>query len=257
LRYKDLRREDGDLKTAGFRIIFLFLVILFDDMKNRALLIPVIFLGIFILLSGCINQDLGTLSDSGPSPVSSMQPAKDAIPANSSPSSEPIYKQVMTPDTPGSAQLKVFIEDTFPQLTNAYMDIRASDRALDAAAIQDRALALENLVKDLTDEFHLDRSLPEKNVFPGLTSKEEVIFNKYLGFIRSLGAYASSLKQAVYWKNAGSDPASLGNYRRNQDLADQYGKKVVTDIKTLDGYCSEWGFLYLDKKYVQEYSYIS
>jgi len=163
----------------------------------------------------------------------------------------------MTPDTPGSGQLRVFIEDTFPELTKAYMAIRTADRALDAAGIQEKALALETAINDLTDEYSLDRSLPEKNVFPGLTSKEEVIFNKYLGFIRSLGSYASSLKQAVYWKNAGTDAASLGNYRRYQDLADNYGKKVITDIKTLDGYCSEWGFPYLDKKYVREYSFSS
>lgn len=225
-------------------------------MKNQVLLILVFILTIGILSSGCINQDLGSLSDSGPVPVSTAgEPVVTMTPIHSS--AEPVQKRVMTPDTPGSGQLRVFIEDTFPELTKAYMAIRTADRALDAAGIQEKALALETAINDLTDEYSLDRSLPEKNVFPGLTSKEEVIFNKYLGFIRSLGSYASSLKQAVYWKNAGTDAASLGNYRRYQDLADNYGKKVITEIKTLDGYCSEWGFPYLDKKYVREYSFSS
>lgn len=225
-------------------------------MKNQVLLILVFILTIGILSSGCINQDLGSLSDSGPVPVSTA--GEPVVTMTQIPSSaEPVQKRVMTPDTPGSGQLRVFIEDTFPELTKAYMAIRTADRALDAAGIQEKALALETAINDLTDEYSLDRSLPEKNVFPGLTSKEEVIFNKYLGFIRSLGSYASSLKQAVYWKNAGTDAASLGNYRRYQDLADNYGKKVITEIKTLDGYCSEWGFPYLDKKYVREYSFSS
>lgn len=225
-------------------------------MKNQVLLILVFILTIGILSSGCINQDLGSLSDSGPVPVSTA--GEPVVTMTQIPSSaEPVQKRVMTPDTPGSGQLRVFIEDTFPELTKAYMAIRTADRALDAAGIQEKALALETAINDLTDEYSLDQSLPEKNVFPGLTSKEEVIFNKYLGFIRSLGSYASSLKQAVYWKNAGTDAASLGNYRRYQDLADNYGKKVITDIKTLDGYCSEWGFPYLDKKYVREYSFSS
>ncbi|HOW05118.1 hypothetical protein [Methanospirillum hungatei] len=225
-------------------------------MKNRIFLILIFIVSLGILSSGCINQDLGSLSDSGPVPVSTTGEMV-VTPTQIPPSAEPVQKRVMTPDTPGSGQLKAFIEDTFPELTKAYMAIRTADRALDAAGIQEKALALETAINDLTDEYSLDRSLPEKNVFPGLTSKEEVIFNKYLGFIRSLGSYASSLKQAVYWKNAGTDAASLGNYRRYQDLADNYGKKVITDIKTLDGYCSEWGFPYLDKKYVREYSFNS
>lgn len=136
------------------------------------------------------------------------------------------------------------------------MNIRSSDRALDAAGVQEKALSLETLVADITDTYHLAQSLPEKNMFPSLSSKEEVIFNKYAGFIRDLGFYASNLKQAVFWKNSDSSEASLGNYRRNQDLADNYGKKVITDIKTLDGYCKDWDFPYLNEKYVREYSFV-
>ena len=251
-------RIDKEEHNHPFRlpVHYKYSVLQSEDMKNQVLLILVFLLTMGILSSGCINQDLGSLSDSGPVPVSTGEEQVAAGTQTLSPA-EPVQKRVMTPDTPASNQLKVFIEDTFPELTKAYMAIRASDRALDAAGIQEKALALETMVKDLTDEYDLDRSLPEKNVFPGLTSKEEVIFNKYLGSIRSLGSYASNLKQAVYWKNAGTDAASLGNYRRYQDLADNYGKKVITDIKTLDGYCSEWGFPYLDKKYVREYSFTS
>jgi len=245
-------------KLSQIQITFLYSVLLSDVMKDQGLLIAIFLMIICILSSGCINQDLGSLSDNGPiQPVPTTSSPVTEKPVMTKNLGEPVQERVMTPDTPGSMQLKAFIEKTFPELTKAYMDIRASDRALDAAGIQNKALALETLVQELTNEYHLDRSLPEKNVFPGLTSKEEVIFNKYLGFIRSLGLYASSLKQAVYWKNAGSDPSSLGNYRRNQDLADQYGKKVITDLKTLDGYCTEWGFPYLDKKYVREYSFTS
>ncbi|HOJ96740.1 MAG TPA: hypothetical protein PK024_07905 [Methanospirillum sp.] len=225
-------------------------------MKYETLLISVILLLICILTSGCTHTDLGNLSDNTPILVKTTQPPK--VQETNLPSApEPVQKRVMTHDIDASGRLKGFIEDTFPKLTKAYVAIRASDRALDAAGVQEKALALENMVQDLTEEYHLDQSLPEKNVFPGLSSREEVIFNKYLGFIRSLGSYASSLKQAVYWKNAGTDPASLGNYRRYQDLTDNYGKNVITDIKTLDGYCTEWGFPYLDKKYMKEYSFTS
>jgi len=222
-------------------------------MKNKILLVTLLMLVIYILLSGCINQDLASLSDSKPLIRETERHHTEEVTQIQS-STEQVQKRVMTPDTPASGKLKEFIEESFPRLTSAFMAIRSSTLALDAAGIQEKALALELLVKDLTDEYNLDRPLPEKNVFPGLTAREEVIFNKYLGFIRTIGSYASSLKQAVYWKSSGTDAASLGNYRRYQDLADNYQKKLGRDIKTLDSYCSDWGFPYLDKKFTREYS---
>lgn len=225
-------------------------------MKRQGFFLAIFLMVVCILSSGCMDQDLGSLSDNGPvKPVITLTPVGEKS-AEMNSAAEPVQKRVMTPDTPASAQLKGFMEETFPQFTKAYMDIRASDRALDAAGVQEKALRLEMLGADITDTYRLAQSLPEKNVFPGLSSKEEVIFNKYAGFIRDLGLYASSLKQAAFWKNSDSSEASLGNYRRNQDLADNYGKKVITDIKTLNGYCKDWGFPYLNEKYVREYSFL-
>jgi hypothetical protein len=218
-------------------------------MKNLKILMLILFLGLCIVLSGCIHKDRGSLSDEKQeNPVLINQTSGGINSAD---------KQVLTSDPSASTQLKDFIEKTFPKLTQAYMDIRKSEIALDAARIQENALVLETLVKDLTVEYNLNRSLPEKNMFPGLSTKEKFIVNNYIGFIHDLGLYASSLKEAVYWKNAGSDPTSLGNYRRNQDLADQYRKKVITDLKTLDEYCKEGGFPYLDNTYVREFSFTS
>lgn len=227
-------------------------------MKKACFLLTILLLIFYVLLSGCINQDLGSLSDSGPEkPVSTSQAEAIAKPAESTGTSEHVQQPNSISDSSASVQLKGFIEKTFPQLTAAYVDIKKSGRALDAIGVQEKALAVETLVQDLTNEYHLDQSLPEKNVFPGLSSKEEVIFNKYLGYIRDLGQYAMYLKEAVYWKSMGSDPNAPGNYRRNQDLADQFGKKVVTDIQTLNEYAKEWGFLYLDDIYTREYSLTS
>ena len=237
---------------------FIYFVLVFVDMKKRTISILVIFLFVCILTSGCtIKKDLGSLSDNGsiiqPSPGQNVvEKRATEIPITTETGIEPNRGL----EESGPVQLKGMMESTFPRLTNAYMEIRTADIALDAVKTQEKALALETLVKELTMQYHLDRSLPEKNIFPDLNTKEKFIINNYIGFIKDLGLYASNLKQAIYWKNSGDDTVSRANYRRYQDLSDQYEKKVVTDVKTLEGYCNEWNYPYLDTIYVTEYSFI-
>lgn len=226
-------------------------------MKSHNVYPILILLVICIFLPGCINQDLGNLSDNGlDSPILQNKSIAEEKPVDILHTKNP-DELAMGEDNKASEKLKDFIKKTFPLLTSAYIEIRGSDRALDATGIQEKALALETLVKDITDEYGLDRTLPEKTLFPGLSTQEKVVLNNYIGFIRDLEQYGSNLKQAIYWKNVGSDSVSLGNYRRTQDLADNYKNKVVTDIKKLDEYSREWKIYVLDEKLIKEYSFIS
>lgn len=226
-------------------------------MNEQSVPVLIIVLIICIILPGCIDKDLGSLSDNGPdSPVLKKNHVEEVPPAGAE-TKEPVSGEKTPSEYPAVDNLKSFIQKTFPLLTSAYMDIRGSDRALDAAGVQEKALALETLVKDITNEYGLDRTLPEKSIFPGLTTQEKVVLNNYIGYIKDLEYYGSNLKQAIYWKNSGSDTTSLGNYRRTQDLADNYKKKVVTDIKKLDEYCKEWDISCLDEKLIKEYTFIS
>ncbi|MDD1724340.1 MAG: hypothetical protein LUQ07_04330 [Methanospirillum sp.] len=209
---------------------------------------------ILILLSaGCVfPDDLSSLSDNGSAITPKSSSGQDDTP---SPAMEAREDTAII--SVKSEPLRQFIGTTFPRLTAAYSEIGISDQALDSRGIQNKALALEKLVLNITTTYNLDQSLPDNKNFPGLNAKEEIIFNKYRGYIHDLKEYASSLKQAVYWKNMQSDSYSLAEFRRYQDLSDLYKKQVITDIKKLEEYCRDWGYQYLGPRYMMEYSYQS
>ncbi|HWQ68235.1 MAG TPA: hypothetical protein VN372_15365 [Methanospirillum sp.] len=233
-------------------------------------------------MAGCVSQEIGkpaesqsiqpvqTLVQSNPQELEKTPqvPAQIGTPKVSEPSQRPettkipaitaTLTQQKTPsvETNIAKDLPTFIKQTFPTLTENYIAIKAARNALNDNEIQDQSLRLEQLIQNIRKTYQLERPNVEKRVFPGLDSKQEIIFNKYLGFMIDLEGYATNLKNAIYYKQIGGDPTAPMTASRYLGQAEQSEQKTIATVKTMVDYCKDFGYLYLDPVSAESYSNI-
>ncbi|PKL60745.1 MAG: hypothetical protein CVV33_01070 [Methanomicrobiales archaeon HGW-Methanomicrobiales-4] len=149
-----------------------------------------------------------------------------------------------------------FISTSFPEVTNLYTDIKKSRNALEWKQVQEKALQLQLLIQDLTKTYQLNTPNPEKNVFKGLDSREQIVLLKYIQYLDDMESYATNLKNAVYYQERGSDPQSAQTALRYQGQADQFEKKVITEIKTISDYFNDFKYSFLNQESVRQYRFV-
>lgn len=180
-------------------------------------------------------------------PVTSM---KAEVTQASSPVPSPSPLMERAPDMDG------FISTSFPKVTDVYTEIQQSRNALEWKAVQDQALSLQILVQDLKKTYQLEVPNPEKTVFPGLDSRQQIVFLKYLQYLNDMENFATNLKNAVYYQEKGSDPQSSQTARRYQNQADQFEKQAIAEVKTISDYCNDFRYTFLNPVTVQKYRYV-
>nr|WP_319537730.1 hypothetical protein [uncultured Methanospirillum sp.] len=239
-------------------------------MNYRSLFMLFLVAGL-ILSAGCISSKDGqtqsaqepqaTLTPSTQATVASeteksVTPGSDTIiPASTqSPSSTTVGTTsstiVKAPDMAG------FISGSFLKVTETYIGIKKSRGALDWKKVQEQALALQIQVQDLKKTYMLDVPNPEKTVFPGLNSREQIVFLKYIRYLNDMESFATNLKNAVYYQEKGGDPDSLQTAHRYQNLADQFEKQAIAEVKTISDYCTDFKYSFMNPVSVQEYRYV-
>jgi hypothetical protein len=154
-----------------------------------------------------------------------------------------------------ASDMNSFISSSFPEVTDLYEEVKKSKNALEWKAVQDRSLELQILIQNLKKTYNLNTPNPEKNVFPGLDSKQEIVFLKYIRYLDDMENYATNLKNAIYYQERGSDPQSAQTSRRYQGLADQYEKQAIAGVKTISDYCRDFKYTFFDDDSVQQYRY--
>jgi len=176
------------------------------------------------------------------------------------PDSEKISTNTQTTTTSSSItksqDMAGFISTSFPKITETYVALKKSKNALDWKKVQDQALNMQIQVQDLKKTYSLDVPNPEKSVFPDLDSREQIVFLKYIGYLNDMESYAANLKNAVYYQEKGTDSNSLQTAHRYQNLADQFEKQVIAEVKTISDYCTDFKYSFIDPKSVQEYRYV-
>jgi len=239
-------------------------------MNYRSLFMVFLLAGL-ILSAGCITskQDQtrsGQVAPSTPTPSSqvpvpgetdtsvtsgtdSMVPQSTQSPVSSkdSNSASTIEK---SPDMAG------FISGSFPKVTDTYIAIKKSRTALDWKKVQEQALALQIQIQDLKKTYLLDVPNPEKTVFPGLNSREQIVFLKYINYLDDMESFATNLKNAVYYQEKGSSTDALQNAHRYQNLADQFEKQAIAEVKTISDYSNDFKYTFMNPGSVQEYRYV-
>lgn len=237
-------------------------------MNSRFLLILVLLAGI-IISAGCLSNQ-GVPS---PAPVSSHTQAPGVQPSITP--EKVVPPEVTLTGTLPAAQAKEsvqetgvpsskierasdmgsFISSSFPEVTKLYGEIKKSNNALEWKSVQDQSLKLQILIQDLKKTYQLNTPNPEKKIFPGLDSRQEIIFLKYVRYLDDMENYATNLKNAVYYQEKGSDPQSAQTSRRFQGLADQFEKQAIAEVKTIGDYCKDFKYTFFNLKIADQYRY--
>lgn len=232
---------------------------------NHQVFFTLIILTIILISAGCLSNT----PVKNQAPVSSQVPAPTAqVPAtpdqHTRPESTPDENMVpalavgtMKPLThvEQASNLDGFISTSFPEVTGIYNEIKKSRNALEWKQVQDKALELQILIQDLKKENQLNVPNPEKNVFSGLDSRQQIVFLKYLQYLDDMESYATNLKNAVYYQEKGSDPGSAQTARRYQGQADQSEKEAIAEVKTISDYCNDFKYSFFDSKLSDQYRY--
>lgn len=224
-----------------------------------------------LLLAGCITNLPDNTKVSAPEIVHEVSTQTSAIQtgipvqtlaeqSTSAPLAETSLVQASeTKDSPQmerESDMGGFISASFPKVTELYIDIKKSRNALEWKQVQEKALKLQVLIQDLTKTYRLNIPNPEKNVFKGLDSREQIVLLKYLQYLDDMESYATNLKNAVYYQEKGSDPQSAQTSLRYQGQADQFEKQMITEVKTISDYCKDFKYTFLNQEMVREYRFV-
>lgn len=233
-------------------------------MIYRIFVVLILLTGI-VLSAGCISNQTGNVQ----SPVPSQASAPVASPASGSEIINPEDGRVdtMAPVIPAETSGLVtqmerapdmdgFISTSFPKVTEIYSGIKKSRNALDWKQVQDQSLKLQIFIQDLKKTYQLDVPNPEKNVFPGLDSRQQIVLLKYLQYLDDMEGYATNLKNAIYYQEKGTDPQSAQTSRRYQGLADQSEKQAIAEVKTISEYSKDFKFTFFDSILAGHYRYV-
>ena len=199
----------------------------------------------FIFLSGCSTRSI-------PENVSVSMISQDNR-VDSEPGKISAAGAVPTASVQDSGS---FIRETFPDLTFKYSAIRTAIHDLNWNEAQNKSLNLEDRIREIKNSYPVNAPDSEKSIYIGLDNKQRIVLDKYLGYINNLEQYAINQKNAIYYRTQSADLSAKGTAKRYQDLADEFEKKVVTDVRTLDEYCKEFKYDYLDSRSVDKYSFI-
>jgi hypothetical protein len=232
---------------------------------NYTILITTILLAGFIFSGGCTSvKQVNTSGSTGVQPATTSSviiPAPDAVektniaqPVSESESSQSISNPSSSIEK--SSDMAGFISTSFPAITEKYIDIKKSRNALDWKKVQEQALSLQIQIQNLKKSYLLDVPNPEKTVFPNLNSREQIVFLKYVGYLHDMESYATNLKSAVYYQEKGGDSESLQTARRYQNLADQFEKQAIAEVKTISDYSADFKYTYINPVSVQAYRYV-
>lgn len=217
-----------------------------------------------ICCTGCVSSQEGPLPVQTQSagepdvtgPVVSSTPSP-SVPHVSSPQSIEEVVPVSDPSTITKASdMDGFIRSTFPMITAVYEEIKKSREALEWKKVQDQSQKLQMLIKEYQTTYHLDRSNPEKVVFTGLDSRQQIVLLKYLRFLQDMENYALNLKNAIYYQEKGNDPQSAQTSRRYQNLADQFEKQSIAGVKTISEYATDFKYTFFDPDLARVYRYV-
>jgi hypothetical protein len=230
---------------------------------NYFLLITTILLAGFIFFGGCTSvKQANTSVNIGVQPAMNSSvtiPTLETVEKTNiaKPVSES-YQPIGISSSPieKSSDMAGFISTTFPEITEKYSEIKKSRNALDWRKVQEQALNLQIQIQNIKKSYLLDVPNPEKTVFPNLNSKEQIVFLKYVGYLNDMEGYAINLKNAVYYQEKGGDPESLQTARRYQNLADQYEKQTIAEVKTISDYCTDFKYTFINPVTVQAYRYV-
>lgn len=233
-------------------------------MNQPYALLVILIIGV-IFCTGCIS------SEQGPIPVqtqSADETGKVGLPVTgpssppsatqaSSPSPEDEVSQALGSDAISKASdMDGFITSTFPVITASYAEIKKSRDALDWKKVQDNSQKLQTLLQDYQTTYHLDLPNPEKVVFNGLDSRQQIVLLKYIRFMQDMESYAENLKNAVYYQEKGNDPQSAQTSRRYQNLADQFEKQSIAGVKTISEYAADFKYTFIDPDLAGVYRYV-
>lgn len=228
---------------------------------NYTFLISAIFLTIFIFLSGCTsiehvsNTENGKVQPFMNSPTEIPASDTEEKAANTEPVSDLSQSKNMN-SIEKLSDMAGFISTSFPAITEKYTDIKKSRNALDWKKVQEQALSLQILIQNLKKTYLLDVPNPEKTVFPNLNNREQIVFLKYLGYLNDMESYATNLKNAIYYQEKGADSDSLQTARRYQNLADQFEKQVIAEVKTISDYSNDFKYTFINPDMVKAYRYV-
>lgn len=235
-------------------------------MDWRILLIMAVTAGL-ILSCGCTKQgEMNVISETQAgetvAPEEISTPAAMVTPGTVTDPSSAIQPVDSSTDTEfekktleRASRMDEFIATSFPKVTELYTSIKKAKNALEWKTVQDVALDLQILIQDYKKTYQLTGPNPEKKVFPGLDSREEIVFLKYINYLDDLENYATNLKNAVYYQEKGSDPQSAQTSRRYQGLADQFEKQAIAEVKTISDYSKDFKYTFFDPKVSAQYRY--
>lgn len=245
-----------------------------SDCMNYGLFFTLILALCLILCTGCVTSKQSTApvqtqipADTTvvPSAASDSGQAEKATSSTAGTSSGPT--EAKEADTSSSEQapsarmdradtMDAFIATSFPLVTEAYTGIKKSRNALEWKAVQDKALKLQILIQDLKKTYQLEVPNPEKTVFEGLDSRQQIVFLKYVRYLNDMESYATNLKNAVYYQEKGNDPQSAQTAKRYQDLADQFEKQVIAEVKTIVDYANDFKYTFMNPTLADQYRYV-
>jgi hypothetical protein len=239
---------------------------------NYNMLIITILLAGLIFSAGCTSIQQGQTSSSQiiqPTTTSSEQipviggaeksEISDSVSLTSPLAQPSVSSQSVSPTTSTiekSSDMPGFISTSFPKITEIYSEIKKSRNALDWKKVQEQALSLQIQIQNLKKTYMLDVPNPEKTVFVNLNSKEQIVFLKYLRYLNDMENYGVNLKNAVYYQEKGGDADSLLTARRYQNIADQFEKQAIAEVKTISDYGTDFKYTFINPVTVQEYRYI-
>ncbi|PWR74295.1 hypothetical protein [Methanospirillum lacunae] len=230
---------------------------------NYTILITAILLTGFIFSGGCTSvKQVNTSGNIGVQPATTSSvviPTPNVVekPETTKSVSES-SQSINIPSTSieKSSDMAGFISTSFPAITEKYVEIKKSRNALDWKKVQEQALSLQVQIQTLKKTYILDVPNPEKTVFPNLNSREQIVFLKYVGYLSDMESYATNLKNAVYYQEKGGDSESLQTARRYQNLADQFEKQAIAEVKTISDYCTDFKYTFINPITVQAYRYV-
>jgi hypothetical protein len=199
------------------------------------------------------SSTLGAVSTSDNSGVPKPTATEKSVAAQSQVQSSLNPEGSLSSRTEKKSDMAGFISMSFPEVTETYSAIKKSRNAMDWKKVQDQAMALQIQVQDLKKTYQLEVPNPEKNVFPDLNSREQIVFLKYISYLNDLESYATNLKNAVYYQEKGNDPQTAHRY---QNIADQFEKQVIAEVKTISDYCNDFKYTFLNPVTVQVYRFI-
>lgn len=243
---------------------------------NSHFLFILIFLSGLVLVSGCISHP-GTGQVSEPMVNQSPTPddfitqisnvTREPIPATTTPSLSTTPAPITPALTPGSSPTLVsrterapdmhqFISVSFPRVSDVYLAIKNARTAMEWKKVQDQALALQILIQELKKNYQLEGTNPEKTVYSNLSSREQIVFLKYISYLNDMENFAINLKNSIYYQEKGSDPQALQTAKRYQNQAAQYEKQSIAEVKTISDYCNDFNYTFMNPVIVQYYRYV-